>query len=69
MVTAPNKGKFKVGTRFVGNMNGAEFVVVDIQTPTRGELKIAIVKEVKHGGLFAVGLGVLEHMLVTILEG
>lgn len=69
MVTAPNKGKFKVGTRFVGNVNGAEFVVVDIQKPTRNGFKVVIVKEVKHGELFTIGLGALEYMLVTILEG
>lgn len=70
MVTAPHKGKIKVGTRFVGNMNGAEFVVIDIKPciSKYGTFNTAIVQELKHGGLFMVGLEMLEHMLITIKE-
>lgn len=57
-----NKGKFKPGTRFKGNVNGAEMAVVEI----RG--KYVMIKDLKTGLVQVHSLQMLEHCNVTILE-
>jgi hypothetical protein len=57
-----NKGKFKAGTRFRGNVNGAEMEVVKIEN------KNATIRDLKTGNIFSYGLQALEHCDVTILE-
>lgn len=55
-----NKGKFHPGTRFRGNVNGAEFEVVRI------EGKNAIIKDLKTQKLHFYGINALEHCNVEI---
>lgn len=57
-----NKGKFKPGTKFRGNVNGAMFEVVKI------EGKIATLKHFPTGETITYGLRALEKCDVTILE-
>lgn len=57
-----NKGKFKPGTRFQGNVSGALFEVVDIQQQN------AIIKHYPTGEKITYGLRALEKCDVTILE-
>lgn len=57
-----NKGKFKPGTRFRGNVNGALFEVVKI------EGHIATLKHYPTGETITYGLRALEKCDVTILE-
>lgn len=57
-----NKGKFKAGTRFIGNVSKIEQEVVEI----RG--KYVLIRDVKTGMLHVHGLQMLEHCDVTILE-
>ncbi len=57
-----NKGKFKPGTKFRGNGNGALFEVVKI------EGKIATIKLFPTGETITYGLRALEKLDVTILE-
>lgn len=64
-ISAPpmnNEGKFKHGTRFRGNVNGAEMEVVKIQGT------LAVIKNLKTGDVISYGLKALEHCDVTILE-
>lgn len=62
MATMDNKGKFKPGTRFRGNGNGALFKVVKI------EGHIVTLKDLKTGYISTYGLRALEKCDVTILE-
>lgn len=57
-----NKGKFKQGTRFAGNVNGALFEVIKV------DKHIATLKNLNTGEIFAYGLRALEKCSVTILE-
>ena len=57
-----NKGKFKPGTKFRGNHNGAMFEVVKI------EGHIATLKHYPTGETITYGLRALEKCDVTILE-
>ena len=57
-----NTGKFKPGTRFRGNVNGAEMEVVRIEN------RNAIIKDLKTGNVFSYGLRALEKCYVTILD-
>ena len=57
-----NKGNFKPGTRFIGNINKIEMEVVDI----RGNH--VMIRDTKTGMLFVHGLRMLEKCDVTILE-
>ena len=65
------KGRIKVGTRFVGNVNGVEFEVITIQ-PVRANVGCVdccvTVKVCGTGVLFTHGLKMLEHCDITILE-
>lgn len=54
-----NTGKFKPGTRFIGNVNGVEMEVVQIQNT------MVVIKDLK-GNIFNYGLKALEHCDVTI---
>lgn len=57
-----NKGKFKPGTKFRGNVNGAMFEVVKIEN------EIASIKHYPTGETITYGLRALEKCDVTILE-
>jgi len=57
-----NKGKFKAGTRFKGNVSGAEMEVVEI----RGNY--VLIRDLKTGMLHVHGMRMLEKCDVTILE-
>ena len=50
-----NTGKFQPGTRFRGNVNGAEMEVVKIEDNN------ATIKDLKTGRVFIYGLQALEH--------
>ena len=58
-----NTGKFRPGTRFEGNVNGALFEVVKIEGHN------ATLKNLHTGDIFTYGLRALEKCDVTILEG
>lgn len=55
-----NVGKFHPGTRFRGNVNGAEMEVVRIED------KNAIIKDLQTGRVFTYGLQALEHCDVEV---
>lgn len=57
-----NKGKFKAGTRFRGNVNGKEMEIVRIENST------AIIMDLHTKEVFHFGLRALEKCDVTILE-
>lgn len=57
-----NKGKFKPGTRFVGNVSGAVMEVLEI----RGDF--VLILDVARGTKHVHGLKMLEHCNVTILD-
>lgn len=58
-----NAGKFHPGTRFRGNVNGAEMEVVRIEGERH---KNAIIKDLKTGRVFSYGLQDLEHCDVEV---
>ena len=60
-MVSENAGKFHPGTRFRGNVNGAEMEIVRIENGT-----IAIIKELKTGKTFHYGLKALEHCNIEI---
>lgn len=55
-----NARKFHPGTRFRGNVNGAEMEVVRIEGTN------AIIKDLKTGRVFTYGLRALEHCDVEV---
>ena len=55
-----NIGKFHPGTRFRGNVNGAEMEVVGIED------KNAVIKDLQTGRVFSYGLQALEHCDVEV---
>ena len=57
-----NKGKFKPGTRFQGNGNGALFEVIKVDKHN------ATIKNLHTGGFLTYGIRALEKCDVTILE-
>ena len=57
-----NKGKFKPGTKFEGNVNGSLFEVVKVEKHN------VTLKNLHTGELFTYGLRALEKCDVTILE-
>ena len=57
-----NKDKFKVGTRFVGDINKVPMEVVKI------EGRNVVVKNLLNGQTFICGLRTLEKCYVTITE-
>lgn len=64
-----NVGKFKIGTRFVGNNNKAQMEVVDFKKSlyiTPGD--VVIIKDLKTGKLFTYGLKALERCNATIMN-
>ena len=63
-----NAGMFKPGTRFRGNVNGAEMEVVKIEKSNKDfcESKTAIIRDIKTGNCFPYGLRALEKCDVTI---
>lgn len=63
-----NAGKFKPGTRFRGNVNGAEMVVVQIQSGRDSRNPLVVIKDVRTGNIISYGLKALEKCDVTILE-
>ncbi|MBR5305925.1 MAG: hypothetical protein IKU47_03290 [Oscillospiraceae bacterium] len=56
-----NIGKFKVGTKFIGNINNCLCEVVDIQN------NWAFVKDLKTGKTIMYGLQSLERCYLTII--
>lgn len=72
-----NKGRFRPGTRFVGDVNNKAMTVVKIQIKdghlrSGGKLSwhrdfVAVIRDDKTGRLFTYGLGALEHCAVTII--
>ena len=58
-----NAGKFHRGTRFRGNVNGAEMEVVKIED------KNASIKDLQTGRVFTYGLQALEHCDVEVQDG
>lgn len=73
---AINKGKFAVGTKFIGNVNGKKMEVVGLEQEVlmmennsiRKLNKMAIIKDLETEEKFVVGLGMLEKCDVTIQE-
>lgn len=63
-----NKGKFKPGTCFRGNVNGAEMEVVKFQSGRDGHTTTAVIKDIRTGNVFGYGLRALEKCYVTILD-
>lgn len=64
-----NAGKFKVGTRFRGNVNGVEMEVVKIEQSSKSaNSKNAIIQETKTGKRSIYGLRALEKCDVSILK-
>lgn len=61
MKITENIGKFHPGTRFRGNVNGAEFEIVRIESNNT-----AIIKCLKTGQIIHYGLQALEHCDVEI---
>ena len=57
-----NKGKFKPGTRFLGNVSGVPFEVVKVENHN------VTIKNLHSGDIFTYGLRALEKCDVTILE-
>lgn len=70
-----NVDKFKIGTRFVGNVNKAEMEIVDIKKDVLGTEsgrltetnQVVVVKDLKSGKLFEYGPEALEMCDVTII--
>ena len=58
-----NDGKFHRGTRFRGNVNGAEMEVVKIED------KNASIKDLQTGRVLTYGLQALEHCDVEVQDG
>lgn len=54
-MASENVGKFHRGTKFRGNVNGAEMEIVRIEGGN------AIIKDLKTGRVFNYGLKALEH--------
>lgn len=63
-----NKGKFKPGTRFRGNVNSAEMEVVKIQSGRDGRNSLVVIKDIRTGNIINYGLNALEKCDVTITE-
>lgn len=71
-----NTGKFKVGTKFTGNINNAKMEILETREKQlmtesgnmRATNSIAIIKDLKTGRIFRYGLQALEHCSVTITE-
>ena len=72
-----NKDKFKIGTKFIGDINKASMEIISIKDKGTGTesgryaiaSKVAIIKDLKNGKLFNYGLKALERCNVTIIEG
>ena len=64
-----NSGKYRPGTRFRGNVNGAEMEIVKIQFGRDSRNPLAVIKDLRTGNVFGYGLRALEKCDVTILEG
>ena len=64
-----NKGKFKIGTQFIGNVNGVKMEVVKTETPwwARERESTVTIKDLSTGKTFLCGLRALERCDVTIL--
>ena len=65
-----NKGKFKIGTQFIGNVNGVKMEVVKTENPwwVRNRDTMVTIKDLGTGKTFLCGLRTLEKCDVTILE-
>lgn len=65
-----NTGKFKVGTKFIGNVSGAKMEVVKTESPwwIKTSEKMVTIKDLDTGKTFFYGLRALEKCDVTILE-
>lgn len=57
-----NIGKFKIGTKFTGDINNCLCEVIDIQNGW------AIIKDLKTGKTHHYGLQALERCYLTIIE-
>lgn len=63
-----NIGKFKVGTRFKGDINGCICEVVNISQGRDNKTKTATIKDLKTGNTSLYGLQALERCYLTIIE-
>lgn len=64
-----NKGKFRVGTQFIGNVNGAKMEVVKTENPwwMKPRENMVTIKDLETGKTFLYGLRALEKCDATIL--
>ena len=64
-----NKGKFNIGTQFIGNVNGVKMEVVKTESPwwIKSREKMVTIKDLETGKTFLYGLRALEKCDVTIL--
>lgn len=62
-----NKGRFKEGIQFEGNVNCARCEVVKITQGRDNKTACAVIKDLKTGRQFTYGLHALERCDVTIL--
>lgn len=63
-----NIGKFKVGTRFRGDINDCLCEVVNISQGRDNKTKTATIKDLKTGKTILCGLQALERCYLTIIE-
>lgn len=63
-----NEGRFKPGTRFRGNVNGAEMEVVKIQHGRDSRNPLAVIKDIRTENIISYGLKALKKCDVTILK-
>lgn len=58
-----NTSDFKVGTKFIGNVNNVEMEVIKIENN-----KLAVIKSVNSTKLFTYGLDALTRCNITIIN-
>lgn len=63
-----NIGKFKIGTRFKGDINGCLCEVVNISQGRDYKTKTTTIKDLKTGNTSLYGLQALERCYLTIIE-
>ena len=63
-----NTGRITVGTRFVGNVNGSEMVVVGLQHSERNQSDVVLIKDSESQRTFHYGLEALLHCDITIID-
>lgn len=61
-------GDLRVGTVFVGNVNGATMKILKIEPSYRGGSKVAYIQDTKTGNRFQYGFEALKRCDITIIR-